>query len=86
MTTPTPGADDQAAEVDDQLAIDEADAAAGYRTVLDVEEVDELDPSDPNRAACDAADHDHEAYIGDPVDDDDVAAVNRAIAAQDGTT
>lgn len=86
MTTPTPEADGQAGEVDDQIAIDEADTTAGYRAVLDEEDGDELDPSDPNRAADDATEHEHEAYVGEPVDDNDVAAVNRAIAAQDGAT
>ncbi len=81
MTAPTP--EDPTT---DQLAIDEADAAAGYRSVLDAEDGDELAPSDPNRAADDAGEHDHEAYIGDEADDDDVAAVNRAIAAQGGAT
>ncbi len=86
MTTPAPEPDAQASEVDDQLAIDEADAAAGYRTVLDEEEGDELDPADPNRAVDHADDEDHEAYVGDPADDDDVAAVNRAVAEQGGAT
>lgn len=57
---------------------DTADAAAGYRTILDEETADELPADDPNRAVC--TDSDHEAFAGDPVEDDDVIAVNAAVA------
>lgn len=59
--------------------IDEADAAVGYRAIIDDETVDDLPVDDPNRAVC-SGDDDHEAYAGDPAEDDDVIAVNAAVA------
>lgn len=53
----------------DQAAFDAADAAAGYRTVLDDEAAAELEPGDPNLAAAPGT-YDHENHIGDAVDDD----------------
>lgn len=60
----------QAGDAADQLALDDADATAGYRAVVDEDE--QLQPDDPNAAACgDSHDaDDHEQYIGDDADDD----------------
>jgi hypothetical protein len=58
--------------VDDQAAVDAADAAAGYRAVVDEEEVTALPASDPNVAAGDG-DFDHENHIGDELDHDPLA-------------
>lgn len=58
--------------VDDQAAVDQADEAAGYRAVIDQEEVGELPATDPNVAAG-QGDHDHENRIGDELDEDPAA-------------
>ncbi len=66
---------DQAAapeERDDQDAIDQADAAAGYRAVVDQEEVVDLPATDPNVAAA-PGDCDHENHIGEELDHDPLA-------------
>lgn len=65
------GADDEV--LPGQTAIDDADFAAGYRSVVDDEETGELPDSDPNVAAG-AHDYDHENHIGEEVDGGDVAA------------
>jgi hypothetical protein len=58
--------------VDDQAAFDQADEAAGYRAVVDQEEVGELPADDPNVAAS-QGDHDHENRIGSELDEDPAA-------------
>lgn len=60
-------------ERDEQAAIDEADAAAGYRAVVDEEEVAELPATDPNVAAA-QGDCDHENHIGEELGHDPLAA------------
>lgn len=56
----------------DQAAVDQADEAAGYRVVVDEEEVADLPDSDPNVAAA-AGDCEHENHIGDETDHDPLA-------------
>lgn len=69
-------------ELDGQFAIDEQNEAAGYRTVLDDEEADQLPADDPNVAA-EHGDYNHEDHIGEPVDDDGgVAAALLKLKAQ----
>lgn len=58
----------EASGASDQLALDEADAAAGYRTVVD--ETENLDPTDPNAAVCGDTTGDRDQFIGADTDDD----------------
>jgi hypothetical protein len=67
----------------DQTAIDTADAAAGYRDVLDDETIDQLPADDPN-VACAHGNYDHLNHVGDPVDDD--GGVAAALAKLDVDT
>lgn len=63
---------DQAVTADEQLddageELDDPEATAGYRSVVDEDE--DLDPGDPNSASADG-DNDHEDFIGEESDED----------------
>ncbi len=71
--------------VDEQLTIDAADTAAGYRTVLAAEDVADLAPGDPNLAVCTGDDPPAPAAVtGDEVDDDHGVAAALAQLAGGG--
>jgi hypothetical protein len=62
---------------------DDADAAAGYRSVLDPADAQDLGGADPNVAVC-GDDDDLDAVIGGPADDDGGVAAAGAALPQDG--
>jgi hypothetical protein len=62
--------------VDGQLTLDDADTAAGYRSILDPD--DDLPADDPNAAACTDDQSDPATLTGEDVDPD--PAVEAALA------
>lgn len=76
MSEPTNNADDAEAKAVEAQTPDDADTAAGYRSVVDPEEVDQLGADNPNVVTHEPVNHtDH---IGDEVDDDVTRSVQLA--------
>lgn len=68
------------------LTADQWQQVAGERSVVDPEEADDLDPTDPNLAAA-GGDNDHTNFIGDVSDEDlGVEAAGHLLDTEPATT